>query len=406
MSGGKDKRILDFTIDKNKAKCCGCQACFNGCPKKAISMIEDNKGFKYPIVDKNKCINCGLCKKVCPVLKDDTNTNNIKVYACINKDKNKRERSSSGGIFTLLAQEILKDGGAVIGAAFDENFEVRHICVQDDKDLQKIYKSKYVQSDINTMYVKAKDMLEKNRKVLFTGTPCQIEGLYSFLGREYENLYTHDFICHGVPSPKVWKKYKKYIEKKSGKQIKSIDFRNKTYGWKKYYLKFTFDDSTYEDNINFDPYLKLFLNDIILRDSCYKCKFKKINRKSDVTLADFWGVEKVLPDLFDNKGISTVIINTEKGRQLFNNILESIEYKEIELIDVVKYNPSMIISAKKNININKFFDIYEKDNFDFCKYAKKVTKKSFSNRVKTKIKLIFRKNEIKKKLEELQNEIN
>lgn len=406
MSGGKDKRILDFTIDKNKAKCCGCQACFNGCPKKAISMIEDNKGFKYPIVDKNKCINCGLCKKVCPVLKDDTNTNNIKVYACINKDKNKRERSSSGGIFTLLAQEILKDGGAVIGAAFDENFEVRHICVQDDKDLQKIYKSKYVQSDINTMYVKAKDMLEKNRKVLFTGTPCQIEGLYSFLGREYENLYTHDFICHGVPSPKVWKKYKKYIEKKSGKQIKSIDFRNKTYGWKKYYLKFTFDDSTYEDNINFDPYLKLFLNDIILRDSCYKCKFKKINRKSDVTLADFWGVEKVLPNLFDNKGISTVIINTEKGRQLFNNILESIEYKEIELIDVVKYNPSMIISAKKNININKFFDIYEKDNFDFCKYAKKVTKKSFSNRVKTNIKLIFRKNEIKKKLEELQNEIN
>lgn len=407
MNGGKNKTILDFTINKNKINCCGCQACFNACPKKAISMIEDNKGFKYPIIDKKKCVNCGLCKMVCPI-KNNYSTHNItKAYACVNIDEYERKKSSSGGIFILLAHEILREKGVIVGAAFNENFEVKHICAQNESDLSKLCKSKYVQSDINTMYSKTKKLLEENKKVLFTGTPCQIEGLYSFLKKNYDNLYTHDVICHGVPSPRVWEQYKKYIENNTRKKIKNIEFRNKEYGWKKYYLKITFeDDSIYKNNIEFDPYLKLFLKDIILRDSCYECKFKKINRKSDITLADFWGVENIQPDLFDNKGISAVIINSEKGQELFDKIIDKIKYKEINVIDVIQFNPSMIISAEKNGNIKKFFNNYEKDGFDFNRFANKIIKKSFLSKISVKIKCFIKNIKMQKKMEEIKNEIN
>ena len=191
-----------------KKDCSGCMACMNICPKNAIMMKEDKNGFKYPKIDEKLCIDCGLCSKACPVInKLKENLYNIKVYACKNKDENIRKKSSSGGLFTLFAKYILDQEGVVFGAKYDENLRVIHDYIEKDDNINEFRGSKYVQSDINSTYAKAKKFLSNGRKVLFTGTPCQIEGLITYLGKNYSNLYTQDFICHGVPSPKVWKKY-------------------------------------------------------------------------------------------------------------------------------------------------------------------------------------------------------
>ena len=381
------EKILNFKIEQNKPKCCGCQACFNICPKKAIKMEDDEKGFKYPIIDEDKCVKCGLCRKVCPITNSCSNNNEIKAYACINLDENIRKNSSSGGIFSLLALEILKQKGAVIGAAFDNDYKVKHICIENEKDLYKLYTSKYVQSDINKMYAKTKELLNSGRMVLFTGTPCQIEGLYTFLNKDYKKLYTQDLICHGVPSPKVWELYKEFLEKEYNQKIKKIEFRNKEKGWKNYYIKVTFDDDTIYTNNNLkDTYLRLFLKDIILRDSCYDCKFKKINRNSDITLADLWGIEKILPEFDDNKGTSLVVVNTNRGIELFNSISDKMRYQEINLQEAIKNNVSMVTSANKNKNTKTFFKKYQKRNFNIKRYTERVCKRKLSSKIKNALK--------------------
>ena len=199
---------------KDKSKCCGCSGCMNICPKNAIIMKEDKNGFKYPIVDKEKCINCGLCEKVCPILNNKKEQQKeIKAYACYNKNIEERLKSSSGGIFILLAKEILKRNGIVFGAAFDENFNVKHISIDNEKDIEKLMGSKYVQSNMGKVYKEVKEFLENGKYILFSGTPCQIEGLKKFLKKDYDKLYTQDIICHGVPSPKIWQMYLEYQKK-------------------------------------------------------------------------------------------------------------------------------------------------------------------------------------------------
>lgn len=370
---------------KDKVNCCGCHACFNICPKNAITMQEDEYGFKYPVVDKEKCINCELCKKACPILNNKKIDNTPKAYACINKENNIRKQSSSGGVFTLIAEKIIDMGGIVFGASFDENFNVVHTYVDNKQDLQKFRGSKYVQSTINEIYKKAKKFLTEGRYVLFTGTPCQIEGLKSFLQKDYDKLYTQDIICHGVPSPRVWQKYLDY---RNRDEIEKIEFRNKDKGWHQYEFKLiNKNKSSYSKNQSEDLYMQAFLKNTSLRDSCYNCSFKKKNRISDITLADFWGIENVLPEMDDNKGTSLVIINSEKGQGLLEKIKPNMIIKEVKLDNALIYNQSMIESAKMDKNREKFFR--NLDKIDFETLVKKYTyKPSIIRRVLRKIKSI------------------
>ena len=357
---------------ENKTECMGCHACFNKCPKQAIEMVEDEKGFKYPKVNKEKCIECGLCEKVCPIINNRKILNEPKAYAIINKKNEIREKSSSGGIFTLLAEYVIKNGGVVFGAAFDENWNVKHYYVEDIQDINIFRGSKYMQSIIGNTYKQAEEFLKDDRIVLFTGTPCQIEGLKAYLGKEYDKLYTQDIICHGVPSPKVHNIYLEYLKKKfKANKIENISHRDKVKGWKNFNTEIKFDTGKYTETHDKDLYMQAFLRDTILRDSCYDCKFKKKNRISDITLADFWGIQNILPEMDDDKGTSLMIINSKKGNNLFENIKNNVKYQEVDFENAIRYNQSMIKSVNMDRNRDKFFENLDKIEFD--KLVKKYT---------------------------------
>lgn len=341
---------------ENKKDCCGCHACFNICPKNAIEMKEDEEGFRYPKVDENKCINCGLCEKVCPILNKRETDNVPKSYACINKDENIRKDSSSGGIFSLISEAMIDMGGVVFGAQFDNEFNVIHSYTDNKEELYKFRGSKYLQSIIGDSYKKVKSFLEEGKYVLFTGTPCQIEGLYAFLQKDYVKLYTQDIICHGVPSPKVWSKYKEKLEKDNNSAIKTMNFRDKSDGWTTYSLKHVFENNNSFKEINFkNNYMQAFLKDLSIRESCFNCNFKNKHRSSDITLADFWGIQNIMPEMYDNKGTSLVIVNSPKGTILFEKIKEKIKFVETDFEESIKYNPSMTYSPQIPKNRERFF---------------------------------------------------
>lgn len=358
----------------NKNDCTGCMACMNICPRNAIYIYEDSEGFKFPKINQDLCINCGLCKKVCPVInKMEENTYNIKAYACKNKNLENRLKSSSGGIFILLAKYIIKNGGVVFGARFNERLEVIHDYTDKEENIKLFMGSKYVQSNINASYKKAKEFLLENKLVLFTGTPCQIEGLLGYLGKEYDNLYTQDIICHGVPSPKLWKKYLEYLKEKNGEMPKTINFRRKDIsGWNNYQVNYVYKNK--EENIhhNNDIYMNLFLENIALRKSCYSCKFKKLARQSDITIADFWGIDKINPKINDEKGVSAVLINSKKGERLFENIRNDIEYYNADITNIEKYNPCLNHSTAYNKKREEFFR--DLDNLKFSELIQKYIK--------------------------------
>lgn len=355
---------------KDKSKCSGCHSCMNICPKNCIEMKVDEEGFWYPEVDKEKCIECGICKKSCPILNDMSIQNNPKAYACYNKNEEIRKESSSGGIFTLLASYVIDNDGIVFGAAFNQNFEVEHIEVTNEQDLSKLRGSKYVQSKLGNTYLKIKNYLNQGKLVYFSGTPCQIDGLLCFLCKKYDNLICQDIVCHGVPSPKVWKHYLKQF---SLEKNASILFRDKSTGWDSY--SFTIKQKNkFTQLFNNNEYMKVFLKDLCLRPSCYNCHSKSLHRNSDITLADFWGIKEVCPEMYDNKGTSLVFINSKKGKQLFNKIIKDIKYQEVNINEVSKYNPSSFKSAnipeKRENYMNNIF------NNQFDKYSKKYTKLS------------------------------
>lgn len=376
-------------IERNR--CCGCHACFNICPKGAIIMEEDECGFKSPIIDKNKCINCGMCRKVCPVLnKQNKNKHKIESYAAYNKDISERMSSTSGGLFILLAKEIIKRKGVVFGAAFDKKFNVIHTYVEDEKGLNGFKGSKYTQSTIGDTYSKVKYFLEKGRYVLFSGTPCQIEGLKAYLMKDYEKLYTQDIICHGVPSPLAFRKYLNDKEKEYNDKINNISFRDKDVSWNNFKIKISFKNNVYKKGNTDDTYLRAFLNNISLRESCYNCSFKKKNRNSDITLADCWGIERINKEMFDNKGTSLVITNTNKGEELFNSIKKGLVYDKINLDEAIKYNSAMIKSVPYNINRDYFFKNLNNTNFNDL-VNKCVPKPKIYIRFLAKIKNMLRK---------------
>lgn len=338
---------------EKKESCTGCGACKAICPKSCISMKTDEEGFWYPQVNVNACIDCDKCKKVCPVLnKKEIEKDSIatKAIAAYNKDLEIRRESSSGGIFTLLAKYVLAKKGMVYGAALSEDCKaVCHIGIEDEKELYKLRTSKYVQSDIGNAYICAKKQLDDGRIVLFTGTPCQIEGLYSFLGGDRINLFTQDIVCHGVPSPYIWKRNVEYLEKKYKKTIKSVSFRDKEKGWENIYVRYMFSDGQIIrlQAATQDLYFKAFGQNLTLRPSCYECSFKKVQRLADITLADFWGINDYFPELNDSNGTSLVMIHSKKGETIWRELEINLIQKSCEIEIVKKVNPCVCNSVNR-----------------------------------------------------------
>ena len=371
--------MIDIVDNKD---CTGCWGCVNICPKSCITMKTNKEGFDYPIVNEDYCIKCKKCINICPILHKSEVDNNPIAYACFNKDEEVRRESSSGGIFTLIATNIIEDNGVVFGARFNDLFEVEHNYIESVEDIKVFRGSKYVQSKMGYTFTKVKKFLEDGRKVLFSGTPCQIGGLKSFLGKDYKNLICIDIICHGVPSPLAWKKYKNEIS--SGKKITDVSFRDKTYGWKDYSFRMDFEDGTrYFEKGAENKYIRGFIGDIYLRNSCYQCKFKSLHRLSDLTLADFWGIENINSDMDDGKGTSFVIVNSERGNNIFQQIKEKIELEKANLEEVIKYNMSAVRSSYKNPRREYFFRNINR--FKFNKLVEKTFKGSIYSRLKNKI---------------------
>lgn len=322
--------------------CTGCSACAEACPRGAIGMSCRPDGFYYPEIGKRLCVDCGLCERICPV-SGGTNKDEIlnNAYAAKHRDECVRAGSSSGGAFSAIAANVLRDGGVVFGAAFDPEFTVKHTCVDREEDLERLRGSKYVQSRIGDAFSKARTYLEEGRTVLFSGTPCQIAGLKSFLKKDYDGLLTVDFICHGVPSPAMWRSYLRYREQEAGSEVRKVSFRDKAHGWQNYSMALEFADGTKSTiPIREDLYLKGFLSNLFLRRSCYQCKFKGENYYSDLTMGDCWGADSIAPELNDNKGLSLVLSNTPKGEDAIARAGDHLELYSIDKKAALKSNPS------------------------------------------------------------------
>lgn len=361
----------------NKIDCCGCSACVNVCPKQCIYMNKDAEGFSYPMILKMDCSNCGLCEKVCPMNRVEEKRERLPLaYACMNLDEEVRLNSSSGGVFSILAENIINKGGIVYGAAFDENDKVYHVGIENKDDIRLLRGSKYIQSEMNHVFKDITYQLKNSRFVLFVGTPCQNAGLKAFLGKDYPNLYCVDFICHGVPSPKVWKKYLDFLEKKLGKirqRESNPSFRVKHEGWIRYSISIPFShDTEYRKEHHKDLFMRAFLKNVVIRPSCYQCHFKPSTNISDITLADFWGVWNIIPEMHDDKGTSLSIVNSEKGKKLFNEIKGDMKWQMVDLQKAIHYNSSYNQSVKEPKKRKYFFKQLERQ--DFGKLIERATK--------------------------------
>ena len=355
--------IKYISID-TKEDCCGCTACMNICPKNAIEMVEDREGFKYPRIDKEKCINCGLCKKVCPIYnKQEFNTFEQKAYLFQNKNEGVRSTSTSGGFYTSIGEYVINNNGVVYGAIFDDDFRVRHARATSKEELAKFRKSKYVQSDLNRVFTDVKKDLDSGKLVAFSGTPCQVAGIVKFLRREYDNLILIDVMCHSVPSPLIFEKYKKYVlEKMNATKIVSVDFRDKSkYGYKYSMMTIETDNGIYSQGIDTDPYLRAFFNDYSVRPSCYNCKFKTQKRVSDITIWDCYNVGEINKSFDDDKGTTRILVQSQKGLNILKK-LDGIRIEQIDLNIAVNKVHEMTHSVKPNKRRNEFF---EKINSDY-----------------------------------------
>ena len=312
------------------SNCCGCSACANICPHKAIIMVENSEGFLYPEIDETKCVNCGLCKKACPILnKNNSNFKKPDCYAAMADDE-LRKVSSSGGAFSIIAEYILGKNGYICGCTFDEKeLKAKHIIINSKEDLPKLRGSKYVQSEIGSCYQEVKQLLENGSFVLFSGTPCQVAGLKSFLRKDYETLLTVDILCHGVPSPKVYRKYLNGLLQTRDEKVIKVNFRDKVRGWSPTLTNTTTTTTTtYSYTQVDDTYMQLFLSNISLRKNCTDCKFCTTQREGDFTIADFWGIEKYDKSLNDGKGTSLILLNNNIAKEIYKKIEENFKLSQ------------------------------------------------------------------------------
>lgn len=341
----------------DKSRCCGCEACVQVCPKHCINFKQDHEGFFYPKADADICIQCGLCEKVCPVLHPYDEQKPQEVLAAINKDEEVRMESSSGGVFMLLAEGIISQGGAVFGVRFDAQWQAVFDCAETTEALAAFRGSKYLQARMGNSYAQCKQLLEQGRQVLFSGTQCQIAGLLHFLRKPYSNLLTVDFICHGIPSPKVWQRYLDEVVKAGMQAITDIKFRDKRLGWKRFSFTLDYNEQHHSYTLTSafaqNPFMRAFLANIILRPSCYACPAKGGRSKSDMTIADFWGIDQLNPEMFDDRGTSLLLIHTKRGQQALNR--NQLKLASASYEDVLYFNPSWHEPAVCHLKRSEFF---------------------------------------------------
>ena len=378
-------------IITNPKDCCGCEACAQVCTKKCISLHRDEKGFLYPQVREESCIDCGLCEKVCPVLHPSEAKEPQRIYASRNVNESERQASSSGGVFILLAKQVILQGGVVFGVTFDNAWNPVHSFSETIEGLSQFQGSKYVQSRIDGAYVQAKSFLETGRQVLFSGTPCQVAGLKHFLRKDYENLLTVEVICHGVPSPRVWQDYLDYIrrpkEAGAGEKavlpslndlplLEGISFRDKKNGWRKFgfVVRFSADkrevekiglsstnvkeifEEYHQDNL----FMRAFLKNLILRPSCFSCPAKSGRSGADISLGDFWGISRYLKEWNDDKGVTLVFLNSARGRHFY----QLLTCMNIELNPSVRYNKMYYESTTEKYPSENFWSQYKQNGLD------------------------------------------
>lgn len=368
-------------IDRNE--CTGCGVCSNVCPKQAIKMKQDLKGFLYPDVEKTRCIECEICLNKCPAINQTKVLSNYLtplVYAAWSLDESIRINSTSGGIFSELAKEVLKSGGCVVGAQYNAEHLVEHALIDKEIDLIKLRQSKYIQSDIKDIYTHVEKKLQAQKLVLFVGSPCEIAGIRGYLGKEYENLILCDFVCRGTNSPKAYTEYLKDLENRYQSKIKKVWFKNKTKGWNLFSTKIIFENGKeYIEDRNHDAFMLGYIHyNLFMRDCCSSCKYKKFPRISDITLADFWGVGQHRSELDEDKGTSLVMINSNKGKSLFDSIQDCVFYSECPIDWALQGNTCILNVATKNRFSDEFFEELGIVPFEqlIRKYVKRNQKKS------------------------------
>ena len=386
------------TIEKlNRNDCCGCSSCAQKCPKNAITMQENEEGFLYPVIDKEKCVNCGLCSKACPQLNDVKGLDDgyPKAYAMRNKNNEELSKSSSGGIFSILANYVIEKDGIVFGAAYDENLNINHIKATSKEELNPIRSSKYVQSNINDTYKEAEVALKDGQYVLYTGTPCQIAGLNTYLGKEYDKLITADLVCHGVPSQELFHKYIDYLSDKFKSRVIEYNFRSKEKkGWGLVSKVTTEDGKVRFIEPDFDPYYSNFLECVTYRENCYQCHYTNYNRVSDITMADYWGINEIHPQFYKEEGNSLVLINNDKAERLIEELKDTMDFMPTDLDKAASHNKNLIEPSKKSVKRELAYKgIKEKESKTFikenlkCKVTlKKVAKTIIPTKIKKQLK--------------------
>ena len=366
-----------------RSKCTGCSACVNVCPKDAISFEKNEKGFFYPHIDETKCVECGRCRKACHI-NNDIELNVVKdKYLFRNGDFAIRRKSSSGGAFMPIASKVVQEGGTVFGAEFGDKLYIQHNSYNDDQQIQKFSTSKYVQSDLRDSFSKVQSLLKEGKKVLFSGTPCQVSGLKSFLkvvNCPTENLITVDFVCHGTGSPKFWEDCLKFYEKKYKSEVVGANFRGKPRPGKLQNLALTFANGKKFNapSANMEVYLYHFLKDYILRDGCFSCKYSNVDRVSDITMGDCYRPGTALSYLDDGFGLSQVMVNTEKGREFVESFKSSGELVQVDVNEYIQ--PNQKRPTKKPASYDSFWKAYVEQGFNGGLKASNYT--TMKNRVK------------------------
>ena len=352
-----------------KSECCACTACEQACSVQAISFVKDEEGFLYPTINKDKCIDCGLCERVCPVEHPDYSNNEMpKVYAAMVKEVEQRKKSSSGGMFYVIASWILNQGGKVYGATMDEKHQVKHIGVDNFEDLHQLRGSKYVQSDLQQVFADIKKELKVRRWCYFVGTGCQVAGLKSFLRKDYDTLLTSDLVCHGVPSQWLFDQHISYLEEKYKGKVSNYQFRNNEF-WEVCEI---FNLTNRKGKVKrykfpsykLSPYLYSFMYAMTYRYSCYECHFARIPRQGDITLADYWGVKEFFPDMDSTYGVSLILVNTDRGVTIVNKLEESIEFNLSNMKDSARYNGNLVSATIMHSNRNKAYKLVREKGYN------------------------------------------
>lgn len=390
---------MKHILIQNDCDCYGCKGCLNICPKKAIKMEKNKEGFLYPIVDENKCINCGLCLKVCPILNNIKNKDKLKepsCYAAKIKNKKIQRNSSSGGIFSAIANYVLDQNGIVYGSTLDKNHQVYHIGIENKNELKKIMGSKYVYSDLNDIFLSVRKNLKDNKLVLFSGVPCQIAALKLFLQKDYDNLITVEVICHGTPNQELFEKYIEYLENKYKFKIINYEFRSKKYvNWGNMCVnivakhKNEIINKPIESSI--DWYYYSFLRSKNYRETCYTCQFARKQRIADFTLGDFWGIRDVSKEFNDPNGVSAVMLNTKKAKAIFNEIDNNINYMTVSFEDISNKNEQLKNPSRRPKERDNWYDGINDKNYIKKRYKKFIYKRFFIAKVKRYIKKILKR---------------